>query len=354
MPVRIRFTKSPARLLPLLAAWCGALFTPNAEAAEQRFVFEKAEMGLPFRVTLFADDEASARAAADAAFARVAELNSVLSDYDPDSEISRLSRTSGSGKAVAVSNDLWIVLQQGDAIARRTGGAFDLTVGPLVNLWRRARRKQELPAPELIAEMRARVGFEKMRLDPQTHSVELLGAEMRLDAGSIAKAHAVDEALAVLKKRGIPRALVGGSGDMAAGDPPPGQEGWRIEVAPLDAPNAPTPEILLLANRGIATSGDVFQRVEIGGKRYSHIIDPHTGYGITDHSLVTVVARDCMSANSLTTSASVLGPERGLKLIEESADAAGRILRKPGDAIEVIASSRWKSLPRVASDAPVK
>jgi hypothetical protein len=105
-----------------------------------------------------------------------------------------------------------------------------------VNLWRRARRKNELPSAELIAEMRARVGFRNLRLDPARRTAELLVPEMRLDVGSIGKAYAVDAALAVLKERGFPRALVGGSGDMAAGDPPPGQPGWRIEVAPLDAP----------------------------------------------------------------------------------------------------------------------
>ena len=105
-------------------------------AALQRFVFEKAEMGLPFRVTLFAPDEVTAKTAADAAFARVEALNAVLSDYDDESEISRLSRTSGSGKIVPVSDDLWRVLEHGQATAARTGGAFDVTVGPLVNLWR--------------------------------------------------------------------------------------------------------------------------------------------------------------------------------------------------------------------------
>jgi thiamine biosynthesis lipoprotein len=247
---------------------------------------------------------------------------------------------------VPVSGDLWRVLERGQAMAVRTDGAFDVTVGPLVNLWRRARRKAEMPSPELIAEMRSRVGFRNLRLDPAQRTAELLVPEMRLDMGSIGKAYAVDAALAVLRQRGFPCALVAGSGDMAAGDPPPGQAGWRIEVAPLDAPGAPPPQIVLLANRAVATSGDVFQRVEIDGKRYSHIVDPHTGIGLTDHALVTVLAPECATANSFSTAINVLGPERGLKLVEESPGVAARIARKPGERIEFVESARWREEPQ--------
>jgi len=319
----------------------------RAEETLRKFVFEKAEMGLPFRVSLYAPDEAAAKVAADAAFARIAVLNSIFSDYEPDSELSRLSRSAGQGKAVPVSTTLWQVLVRAQEFAGRTDGAFDITIGPLVNVWRRARRQQEMPSAELLAEMKMRVGYKNLRLDPQHQTAELLVPEMRLDLGAIAKIFAVEEAIAVLKQHGITRALVGGSGDMTASDAPPGQPGWRIEVAPLDAPGAPPPQIIYLKNRSIATSGDVFQRVEIGGKRYSHIIDPRTGLGLTDHSLVTVIADDAMTANGLSTSVSVLGPERGLRLVEETPGAAARVVRKPGEQIEFVESSRWKDVPKV-------
>ncbi len=323
-----------------------SLFTITAEA-EERFVFEKAEMGLPFRITLFADDEKSARSAADAAFERIAELNGVLSDYDSDSELSRLSRTSGQGKVVPVSTDLWRVLERSQVVAEKTDGAFDITVGPLVNLWRRARRNKAMPTADLLAQMRARVGFKNLRLDPKARTAELLVPEMRLDVGAIAKGYAVDEAIIVLRKHGITRALVGGSGDMAASDAPLYEPGWRIEVASLDVPDAPPPQIIFLANRGIATSGDVFQRVEIGGVRYSHIVDPHTGIGLTDHGLVTIIAPDCMTADSLATAVSVLGPERGLKLIEATPGAVAHLARKPGEKVEFAESKRWLEIPHL-------
>ena len=231
--------------LTILTVLCAASLAPAAPVSAddpsslQKFVFEKAEMGLPFRVSLYAPDQATAKAAADAAFDRIAVLNSIFSDYDSDTELSRLSMTSGQGRAVPISTALWKVLSRAQEFSERSGGAFDVTVGPLVNLWRRARRMQELPSPEAIQEMKARVGYKNLRLDPAHHTAELLIPEMRLDLGAIAKNYAVDEAVALLRERGITRALVGGSGDMTASDAPPGQPGWRIEVAPLDTPDAP-------------------------------------------------------------------------------------------------------------------
>ena len=321
----------------------------RAESLE-RFVFEKAEIGVPFRITLHAADEATARAASDAAFARVELLNAILSDYDSDSELSRLSRTSGQGDAVPVGEDLWRVLVCAQRMAERTDGAFDITVGPLVNVWRRARRKHELPSPELIAELRQRVGYKHLRLDPGQKTAELLVPEMRLDVGGIAKGYAVDEAIKVLKKRGIQSALVAASGDLAASEAPPGKPGWRIEVTPLDAPDAPPPRIVWLRNSAVSTSGDTFQRVEINGVRYSHIVDPHTGIGLTDHSLVTVLGPDCTTTDSLETTISVLGPKRGLQLIAETPGTAVHIVRKPGKRIEVHDSPNWSDLAGHARD----
>jgi thiamine biosynthesis lipoprotein len=307
----------------------------------QRFAYEKAEMGLPFRITLYAPDERTAKDASDAAFARIEQLNAVFSDYDSDSELSRLSRTSGSNRFVPVTTDLWNVLERAQALAAKTDGAFDVTVGPLVNTWRRARRKRELPGADLVAEMKARVGWKNLVLDPATKSAKLLVPEMRLDVAAIAKGYAIDAAVKVLRDRGIASCLVAGSGDMMAGDPPPGQPGWKIEVAPLDAPGAPESEVVLLNNSAIATSGDVFQHVEIGGVRYSHIVDPRTGVGLTDHSLVTILGPDCTTADGLGTAVSASGPERGLKLVEETPGIAARIVRKPGETVEVRYSSRW-------------
>jgi thiamine biosynthesis lipoprotein len=165
---------------------------------------------------------------------------------------------------------------------------------------------------------------------------------MRLDLGGIAKGYAVDQAVKCLSRLGITSALVSGGGDMAVSGPPPGKEGWRIELPPLDASNAPLTRFVVLSQAGISTSGDLFQRLEINGVRYSHIIDPRTGVGLTDHSLVTVIAPDDFTADGLTKVMSVLDPKDALKFIAKTPDAAVRIVRKPGDKIEAYESQGFR------------
>ena len=336
----------------LTASWliaqtgCVASHRPSLDSASSftnRFEFTQPQMGLPFRIVLYAPDAATAEAAAEAAFDRIRQLNDLLSDYETDSELSRLSRTAGQDLAVAVSDDLWFVLATAQKLSARTAGAFDVTVGPYVSLWRKARREKKLPRPDLLAEARAAVGWEKVELDPGARTAKLLVPGMRLDLGAIAKGYAVDAALKALRQRGIARALVAGGGDMVAGDPPPGTRGWQIEVAPLDVTNAPPSRFVLLARAGLATSGDVFQHLDLDGRRYSHIIDPKTGLGLTDHSLVTVIAPDCMTADSLATAVSVLGPKRGLRLIEETRGARVRIVCRPENQVEVHVSRGFGS-----------
>ena len=333
------------RAASVFCALAALAFFPRAGRGEevlQKFAFEKAEMGVPFRITLYAVNEETAKRSAEDGFARVAALNHIFSDYEDDSELTQLSRTSGQQRAVKVSDELWTVLSRAQVLAARTDGAFDVTCGPLTSMWRRARRKQELPAPDLVAEMTSRVGWKKMRLDATARTVELLAPEMRLDVGSIAKGFACDEALKTVRARGCPRAMVAGSGDISAGDPPPGRKGWRIEVVGLDledASAAPAPVVIEIANAAIATSGDRNQRLDAGGRRYSHILDPRTGQPLTDHSLVSVIAKDGLTAG-ISTACSVIGPQAALKLAAEW-KAAIRIQRMPGDKTEITESPDW-------------
>jgi FAD:protein FMN transferase len=300
-----------------------------------RFEFERPEMGMAFRMVLYANSQKAADAAADAAYGRIKELNDIMSDYDPDSELSKLSASSGSGRALPVSADLWLVLNRAQDLARKSDGAFDITVGPFVNLWRRARRQHQLPPPEKLQQAARAVGYQHLKLRKRDHSAELLVPNMKLDLGGIAKGYAIGEALHALRQNGVQCALVEGGGDVAVSQPPPGKPGWRFDLSSLDVTNSPADRYLSLRNCAISTSGDLYQKLEIEGKRYSHIVDPHTGIGLTDHSLVNVIAPESITADSLTKVVSVLGPEKGLRFIRRIPHVEARIMRAPEGKLEI-------------------
>lgn len=299
-------------------------------------------MGVPFRIVVYAPGENLARTASQAAFDRVAQLNAILSDYDSDSELNRVCHNTPPHQPAPVSPDLWFMLEKSRELSRRTDGAFDVTLGPLINLWRRSRRRGELPPTHLLDEARARVGWRHLHLDSRHRTVTFLRPDMRLDFGGIAKGYAADEALAVLRSHGLANALVAAAGDVTVGDPPPGEPGWRVEIGSTDATNAPPARVVQLKNAAVSTSGDIFQRLEIDGRRYSHIVDPNTGIGLTHQTLVTVIAGNGTTADSLATAASVLGPNPGMTLIEQTPGAAALFLQPNGDRVEALESRRLR------------
>src|SRR6266704_2952023 len=171
--------------LILALATPSCVSTRSENATLQRFEYQQPQMGVPFRIVLYAPDPTATSSAAAASFQRIKQLNDIMSDYDADSELSRLSRTSGQGREVPLSQDLWFVLQHAQALAERSGGAFDVTVGPYVILWRQARRQHKLPDPARLAQARKSVGYKLIRLNPKRQSAELLAPDMRLDLGGI-------------------------------------------------------------------------------------------------------------------------------------------------------------------------
>ena len=335
------------QMTALLSLWilaAGVIAAPPPAAQLTRYEAAERHMGVDFEIVLYAPDEPTADHAFRSAFVRIEQLDGILSDYDSASELSRLNRTAPSDVPVKVSDDLWTVLSRAQQLSRQTEGAFDVTAGPLTKLWRRARRQKVLPAADKLAEAFHAVGHMHLRLDAQQRTVQLLRPQMRLDLGGIGKGYAADAALAGLRGRGIARAMVDGSGDLAIGDPPPGERGWKIGIARLDADAVPD-RILRLANVGVATSGDAWQYVEIDGRRYSHIVDPRTGLGLTGRSSVTIVAPDCITADSLASAASVLGPQAGLRLVEETCGAAALILYARDGKLNACQSRCFQQLP---------
>ncbi len=303
----------------------GLLALPVA-AQPERHAFVRQQMGTEVRIVLWASDSLTARGAANLAFARIDSLERLLSDYISGSELNRLSATAGADSSVRVSRDLWVVLSRSLALSEETGGAFDVTVGPLTRLWRWAKRRSRLPSEDRLRESRSAVGYSYISLDSTTRSVTLLKDGMRLDLGGIAKGYAADEALRVLRQRGVDRALVDAGGDIAVGRAPPGMPGWTISVGSRLENGVVTLEQRLIAKLGVATSAANYRHIESEGLRISHILDPRSGTFLTSERHVTVVAVSGMEADALASACSVLEPQAARALIERRPTAEIRIL----------------------------
>lgn len=310
------------------------------ESAWNRYEYNELHMATRFQIILYAPDQATADQAAVAAFERVAELDLIMNDYNPESELSKFSRQSA-GSLTPLSSDLMDILKKGQIVSRKSKGAFDVTIGPMVQLWRQARKTKILPSPEAIAKASSLTGYGKLKLDSRKQRAALEVSGMKLDLGGIAKGYAADQALAVLKKKGIRRAMVAGGGDIAVGEPPPGRPGWTIGIESLEYHPGGKRSHLLLSNAAVSTSGDTEQYIEIDGVRYSHIVNPRTGLGLTERIGVTVVA-DCATwTDALATAVSVLGKDKGLKLIERWPHASALIVYLDGGEKKVAASRKW-------------
>lgn len=287
---------------------------PKGKPPLKRFTFREKHMGTTCALVVHASSEAQAHKASKAAFARIAEINGIMSDYDPTSELMRLCARAG-GEPVKVSGELFTVLQAAQQLSHHSQGAFDVSVGPVVHLWRKARRTGKKPDPRALALARKLVNYKNIILDSVRRTVQLKQKGMVLDLGGIAKGYAADQALQTLKKTGLSRCLVVIGGDLVVGDPPPGAQHWTVGIAPLARHRKPL-HYIPLHNAAASTSGDREQFVILDGKRYSHIIDLRTGKGVPGRFSVTVVAPDAITTDSLATAISIIGPERAKKLIQ--------------------------------------
>lgn len=336
-----------ARRLAALLATC--LANIAAAAPPERYESSQVHMGMDFRVVFYADDPQAANRAGEAVWTRIAQLDQALSDYRAESELMRAVAAARRGESPRLGDDLWGVLARSQELAADSRGAFDVTVGPLTRLWRRARRQRQAPDAAELEAARAAVGWRGLELDPSNRSLRLARPGMRIDLGGIAVGYAVDEALRVLRERGFSRALVDGSGDIAVGDPPPETAGWRIRLDTPDPRANARP--IVLSNGAITTASDAVQHVEIAGRRYSHVIDPRSGEPLTISRSVTVLAADCLTADGLDTALSVMDVDAGIELVDRTPGAAALIVETLAEGLRVVRSARWEALARADEEA---
>ncbi|CAN5396732.1 FAD:protein FMN transferase [soil metagenome] len=290
---------------------CSLYYPANAQY--RKFSFTQPKMGSPFHIVMYAEDSLQAAKAAASAFLLVDTLNEIFSDYLPESELNRLCKTAGSGVWVNVSEPLFDILKKSVDAGKKSNGTFDITISPLVRLWRKARAGEILPSQTAIDSAMNKTGIYLIMLDKKSTSVRLAKKGMQLDLGGIAKGEVAQRVCDRLVSLGFPYVLADAGGDLVAGDVPKGVNGWHVGI------NQPGSEEimnqrLLVKNKAVATSGDLYQFVEIDGKRYSHVIDPSTGIALTSSRNVTVIAPYGYQADWLTKACSILPIKKALKM----------------------------------------
>lgn len=287
--------------------------------AQELIEFSGATMGTRYHVRAVVSEDASPRQLQERVDRRLVEINRQMSTYDPKSELSRFNRDAAAGEWFEVSVDTAAVVQKSLEIAKATDGAFDPTVGPLVDLWGfgPAGRRREPPADDQIAAAHARVGHRQIsvRLDPP--ALRRSAAEVELDLSAIAKGFAVDEVSHLLAEAGATASMVEIGGEVVARGTKPGDVPWRIGVE-RPTPQGRAVQTVVELSGALATSGDYRNFFEQGGVRYSHTIDPTTARPVT-HSLAaaTVCLPSCLEADAVATALLVMGPERALAWCEQ-------------------------------------
>ena len=305
-----------ARILILLLSFI-YLKTP---VSAQKYTFNRPKMGSPFIITAYADDSIKLLNIIDLAYKRVDTLNQIFSDYLATSEINTLCKTQEPFIWQPISKDLFHVLMLSKEAYEASGGAYDVTVAPLVRLWRKARKEKILPDETALKAALSKVGFRHIEID-KSSKMRFYWGGVSLDFGGIVKGYAAQEVVNLLTVNGFPICFADAGGDLAMGAPPISKDtltsGWRIGVSVPNDENQIMPQFLYLQNQAVATSGDLYQSVEINGKTYSHIVNPKTGLGLTHRRNVTVIAPDGAQADWLATACSVLSIKKAMKLVKK-------------------------------------
>jgi thiamine biosynthesis lipoprotein len=256
-------------------------------------------------------------AALDAGMAEIARLEALLSYNLAGSDVRRLNEAAGRGP-VPVSPETYEILDFALRMSGLSGGAFDVTIAPLVDAWgfRPDVENQSVPSSAEIEAARAKVGYQRLRLYPEARQAELLAPGMAVDLGAIAKGFANDRVAEVIRRAGVTSALIDIGGSVSAVGVRPDGKPWRIG---LQDPRE-TDEligILPLTDRNVSTSGDYQRFFEVQGRRYHHLLDPATGMPAEKMIAIVVVAASGMESDALSTAAYVLGPQAGLTLVRQ-------------------------------------
>ncbi|HUH48177.1 MAG TPA: FAD:protein FMN transferase [Arenibacter sp.] len=296
----------------------GLFVFPLFIVAQKKYEFSHQQMGTQIGLIFYASGNIdNAQTIAKSVFQRIDDLNATLSNYIEHSELNHLGKNTD--VPVDVSQDLFQILKLSDIYSKKTNGAFDVTLGPLINLWKAVLKQGRIPTGQEITSTLKRTGYRNIEF-PAVRSVILRKTGMQLDLGGIGKGFAADEAIKVLRENGINTALVDMGGDITVSGPPPNKEFWTLGFSYFNEKGEEVFNKVKLRDQAIATSGDQYQYTLIDGKRYSHIIDPKSGRALSNRIQVTTIAPNGAMADAYASALSVLGIKEGEKIVKETAD----------------------------------
>lgn len=294
--------------------------TPLLQAQTRKFSYSEMKMGSAFNLIIVSADSNKANHLARKSYELVDSLNHIFSNYDSSSELSKINASAGL-LPYKMSRAMLDLVQKSQYAYIQSKGAYDISIGPLSSLWRNARKAKLFPEASTVLATKKLVGFAQVKINKRLGTIFLPNANMQLDFGGIAKGYIAQWVINFLKANGIQQALVDAGGDIVMSGPPLNQKGWLIGVNLPETTDQLLNKKLQLSNCSVATSGDVYQFIEYKGVKYSHIINPLTGYGVTNLRNVTIVAKTGATADWLATACSIL-PIKEAKQLAISHQAA--------------------------------
>ena len=298
----------------LITALLGSFFAP---AQEKKFLFTQTKMGSPFNIIIVEKDSVNATILAQQCFQLVDSFSHIYSDYDTCSELNKLYNKNF---PIKVSPALFDILTISKKAFEKSAHSFDISIGQLSRLWRKSRKEHLFPSVALVTETKKNTGFQYLEIDSTEKTIHFLQPNIRLDLGGIAKGYIAQKIIDFLHSKGVHAALVDAGGDISMSGAPPNAKGWIVGVNVPEQTDELLKTTLSLQNISVATSGDAYQYILHNGKKYAHIIDPRTGYGVSFQRNVTVIAKDGATADWLATACSIL-PIKTAYVVAKQANA---------------------------------
>jgi len=310
----------------------GSAADDGASTRDYRYV-----MGTSVEVEAYGGDPSTRRLAVDEAFGAIAEIDRLMSNYRDDSELSIINRTAARD-AVSLSDPMLSILEAAQTVSAESGGAFDITVGPIVRLWGFYDKKPHLPTEREFTAVRPLVDYRNLVLDRERHTARFAREGVALDLGGIAKGFAVEVAANALRRRGLSGFIDAGGNQYLLGTPP-GKRAWTTGIRSPESPDHLL-GVVETAETSVSTSGNYATFVEIGGRKYGHVIDPHTLRPSDGALSVTILSRDGTMADAMSKAVFILGPSAGLKLVDSTPGMSAVIAYRRKDGSTGVAISK--------------